>query len=134
MFGALSSSVWLGQRVCKGVTDRVLRGEAGEAGSAHIRARLAQRGALPYPQSATWHSCPCDTRAPHQQNSSFLPPRLAPPSMRHGAMGGGQHLYRCQSGASMATSGDSGRLPLARGLASPTSGRLPPGMAQHSHN
>lgn len=47
MSGALSSSVWLGQRVCKGVTERVLRGEAGEAGRAHIRARLAQRGPPP---------------------------------------------------------------------------------------
>ena len=39
--------MWLGQRVCKGVTERVLRGEAGEAGRAHIRARLAQRGPPP---------------------------------------------------------------------------------------
>ena len=138
--GDPSRYVWSPEQLCvagaEGVQrcDRVLRGKAGEAGRAHIRARLAQRGALLHPQSATWHTCPCDTRAPHQQNSSFLPPRPAPPSVRHSAMGGSQHLYRCQSGASTATSGDSRRLPLARGVATPTSGRLPPGTEQHSHD
>lgn len=51
MFGALSSSVWLGQRVCKGVTEGALRGEAGELGRAValIWARLAQRDSPPPP-------------------------------------------------------------------------------------
>lgn len=52
--------------------------------------------ALPHPRSATWHSCPSDTRAPHQQNSFFLPLLPAPPSVRHHAVGGGRHLHRCQ--------------------------------------
>lgn len=113
--GSLSSSVWLEQRVCKYAIERMLRGEAGEVGGPSLTSRPGWHSgaALPHPHSATWHSCPCDTKAPHQQNSSFLPPRPAPPSVRQRAMGGGWHLHRCQSGGKMATSGVSEQVPLA---------------------
>lgn len=46
---------------------------------AHVLARLAQR-ASPPPPTFSYLARPCDTKAPPQQNSSFLPPRPAPPS------------------------------------------------------
>lgn len=54
MFGALSSSAWLEQRVCECTTRGMSRGEAGEVGRAvaHIRARLAQQGS-PSPPTAS---------------------------------------------------------------------------------
>lgn len=81
----------LEERVCRRTTERMLTGEAGEAGGPSLTSGPGWHSgaALPHPHSATWHSCPCDTSAPHQQNSSFLPPRPAPPSVRQRAMGGG---------------------------------------------
>lgn len=120
-FGSSNSSVWWEQRLYECMTECCEVKPARQAGPWLTSGPGWHSGAaLPHPPSAAWHSCLCDMRAPHQQNSFFLPPQPAPPSVRHHAMGRGWHLHRCPSGRSMATSGVSQRVAFAHVLATPT--------------